>query len=69
LRSSLHRLVDSDPQMAVRRLALVCLRNGPPRGDTIGILSGLAGNDEADKDVRATAIQVLAALKKKTDKR
>ncbi|MDX6503080.1 MAG: hypothetical protein QOE29_205, partial [Gaiellaceae bacterium] len=49
--------------------ALVCLRNGPPRGDTIGILSGLAGNDEADKDVRATAIQVLAALKKKTDKR
>jgi hypothetical protein len=69
LRSSLHRLVDSDPQMAVRRLALVCLRNGPPRGDTIGILSGLAGNDEADKEVRATAIQVLAALKKKTDKR
>src|SRR5204863_4785749 len=52
LRSALHKLVDSDPQMAVRRLALVCLRNGPPRGDTIGILSGLAGNDEADKDVR-----------------
>src|SRR5437867_2064539 len=50
LRSALHRLVDSDPQMAVRRLALVCLRNGPPRGDTIGILSGLVGNDEADKD-------------------
>ena len=69
LRSDLHKLVDSDPQMAVRRLALVCLRNGPPRGDTMGILSGLAGNDEADKDVRATATQVLAALKKKTDKR
>src|SRR5207248_10951095 len=27
MRSVLHKLVDSDPQMAVRRLALVCLRN------------------------------------------
>jgi HEAT repeat protein len=69
LRSTLHKLVDSDPQNAVRRLALVCLRNGPARSDTVGILQGLAENDEEDKDVRATAQQVLAALKKKADKR
>jgi hypothetical protein len=69
LRSTLHKLVDSDPQMAVRRLALVCLRNGPSRGDTIGILQGLAENDEADKEVRSTAAAVLVALKKKIDQR
>ena len=69
LRPTLHKLVDSDPQMAVRRLALVCLRNGPSRGDTIGILQGIAENDEADKEVKATAAAVLAALKKKIDQR
>jgi hypothetical protein len=69
LRPTLHKLVDSDPQMAVRRLALVCLRNGPTRGDTIGLLQGIAENDEADKEVRATAAAVLAALKKKTDQK
>jgi hypothetical protein len=53
----------------VRRLALVCLRNGPSRGDTIGILQGIAENDEADKEVKATAAAVLAALKKKIDQR
>jgi hypothetical protein len=69
LRPKLHKLVDSDPQNAVRRLALVCLRNGPPRGDTLGILGGLSEDDEADKEVRSTANQVLGVLKKKTIKR
>jgi HEAT repeat protein len=69
LRSTLHKLVDSDPQMAVRRLALVCLRNGPTRGDTVGILQGITENDEGDKEVRATAAAVLTALKKKTDQK
>jgi HEAT repeat protein len=69
LRSQLHKLIDSDPQNAVRRLAIVCLRNGPPRGDTLSILSGIAGDDEADKDVRGAAAQVLALLKKKTERR
>jgi hypothetical protein len=69
LRPALHRLISADPQNAVRRLAIVCLRNGPARADSLGILSGLAGNDEEDKDVRAAAAQVLALLKKKTDRR
>ena len=69
LRPALHRLIDADPQNAVRRLAIVCLRNGPPRADTLGILAGIAEDEEQDKDVRGAAAQVLALLKKKTDRR
>ena len=69
LRPALHKLIDADPQNAVRRLAIVCLRNGPPRSDSLSILGALAANDDEDKDVRGAATQVLAQLKKKTERR
>ena len=64
-RALLHRLV-SDPEEnpAVRRLAVLCLKNGSPQRDTIVILEGLAGNDEADRELRAAAKRVAEVLKK-----
>ncbi len=47
-RPLLHRLVSADDNDAVRRLAVVCLRNGSPTRDTIVLLNGLADDDEAD---------------------
>jgi HEAT repeat protein len=66
-RPLLHRLV-SDPEEnpAVRRLAVMCLKNGSPQRDTVVILEGLAGNDEADRELRAAAKRIAELLKRKT---
>jgi len=53
----------------VRRLAVVCLKNGSPARDTVVLLRGLADDDEADRDVRDVAAKVAASLKKKADTR
>jgi hypothetical protein len=50
---------------AVRRLAVICLKNGSPQRDTVTILEGLAANDEADRELRAAAKRVAELLKKK----
>ena len=65
-RPLLHSLV-SDPEEnpAVRRLAVICLKNGSPQRDTIVILEGLAADDEADRELRAAAKRVAELLKKK----
>jgi HEAT repeat protein len=65
-RPLLHSLV-SDPEEnpAVRRLAVICLKNGSPQRDTIVILDGLAGDDESDRELRAAAKRVAELLKKK----
>ena len=68
-RPLLHRLVSADDNQAVRRLAVVCLRNGSPSRDTIVLLNGLADDDEADRDLRDVAAKVGAALKKKAGPR
>ena len=68
-RPLLHRLVSADDNQAVRRLAVVCLRNGSPSRDTIVLLNGLAQDDEADRDVREVAGKVAASLKKKAGPR
>ena len=39
VRPLLHRLVSADDNQAVRRLAVVCLRNGSPSRDTICVYS------------------------------
>jgi HEAT repeat protein len=65
-RPLLHRLLNSDPNNAVRRLAIVCLRNGSPQQDTLTLLNGLAGDDEQDRELRAAARAVATALTKKT---
>jgi hypothetical protein len=65
-RSLLHTLVsDAEENTAVRRLAVMCLKNGSPQRDTIVILDGLAGDDDADRELRAAAKRVSEILKRK----
>ena len=65
-RPLLHELAARDPNAAVRRLAIVCLKNGTPQRDTIQILEGIAGDDEEDAELRKTARSVAALLVKKS---
>ncbi len=65
-RAMLHELATSDPNEAVRRLAVVCLRNGSPQANTILLLASLGENDEQPRELREAAAKVAAALKKKT---
>ena len=65
LRSELHRLASSDDNQAVRRLAIVCLKNGSAHRDTIALLEGLSGDDRQDRELQDAAGKVAAALKKK----
>jgi hypothetical protein len=68
-RSRLHQLANADPNQAVRRLAIVCLRNGSPQRDTIVLLAGLAEDDRQEADVRTAASRVAAQLKRKSNVR
>ena len=68
-RPLLHELAARDPNAAVRRLAVICLKNGTASRDTIQLLEGIADSDEADADLRKTARAVQAALKKKATAR
>ena len=65
MRALLHELATNDPNVAVRRLAIVCLKNGSAQRETILILNGIADDDEQDAEVRKTAKAVAAALTKK----
>ncbi len=65
MRRMLEELANSDPNVAVRRLAIVCLKNGSPQRETILLLNGLADDDEQEPDVRKTARAVAAALQKR----
>ncbi|HUF01042.1 MAG TPA: HEAT repeat domain-containing protein, partial [Gaiellaceae bacterium] len=65
-RPLLHELAARDPNVAVRRLAVVCLRNGTALRDTIQILDGIADDDEEDAELRKTARSVSALLLKKS---
>src|ERR671923_2394203 len=55
VRPVLHTLASSDGNGAVRRLAILCLRNGSPQRETIVLLNGLADQDDADAELRKTA--------------
>jgi HEAT repeat protein len=66
MRSLLHEMATNDPNVAVRRLAIVCLKNGSPQRETILILNGLADDDEQEADVRKTAKAVATALTAKS---
>ena len=68
-RSLLHELATHDPNVAVRRLAIVCFKNGSPARETIVILDGIAGDDETDAEVRKTARSVSLLLVKKSHKK
>ena len=65
VRGLLHEMVNADPNQAVRRLAVVCLRNGSPQRETITLLAGLSEDDRLDRELRDVAGKVAAQLKKK----
>jgi HEAT repeat protein len=65
-RPLLHELAARDPNIAVRRLAIVCLRNGTPQRETIQLLDGIADSDDEDGEVRKTARSVSTLLLKKS---
>jgi HEAT repeat protein len=64
-RPLLHELAARDPNAAVQRLAVICLKNGTSQRDTIQLLEGIAESEDADPELRKTARVVQAALKKK----
>jgi HEAT repeats len=68
LRPLLHELVTHDGNEAVRRLAVVALRNGSARPDTIQILAALADDDEQAKELRDAAAKVAQLLRRKATK-
>jgi HEAT repeat protein len=65
-RPLLHELVARDPNGAVRRLAVVSLRNGSPRPDTVQILASLAADDEQPRELREAAAKVAQALRRRS---
>lgn len=66
VRPLLHNLASSDPNQAVRRLAILCLRNGSPQRETIVLLQGLGGDDELEPQLRQAATKVADLLRKRS---
>jgi HEAT repeat protein len=69
VRSQLHTMATADGNPAVRRLAILVLKNGSPQRETIVLLEGLAGDDEADAELRRAAAGVAQQLKRRQVKR
>jgi len=65
VRPLLHSMLSTDPNGAVRRLAVLCLRNGSAQRETLVILNGLADDDEEDAELRKTARSVSAELRRR----
>jgi HEAT repeat protein len=68
VRPLLHELVTHDGNEAVRRLAVVALKNGSPRPDTIQILASLGDGDEQPRELREAATKVAQGLRRKAAK-
>ena len=66
MRPLLHKLVDGDGNDAVRRLAVMSLRNGSAQRDTIGILTALAADEESGSELREAASKVAQSLRRKS---
>ena len=69
VRPLLHALVNADPNLAVRRLAVMSLKNGSSDRATIQLLEGLAGNDEQPRELREAAAKVAQTLRRKSTAR
>jgi HEAT repeat protein len=65
-RRTLQDMATDDGNEAVRRLAIMCLRNGSAQRETILILDGLADDDEQSRELRDAAKKVSALLTKKS---
>ena len=68
VRPLLHELVTHDGNEAVRRLAVVALKNGSPRPDTIQILASIGDDDEQPRELREAAAKVAHGLRRKAAK-
>jgi hypothetical protein len=66
VRPLLHEIVANDGNEAVRRLAVVSLRNGSARPDTIQILASLGDDDEQPRELRQAATKVAQELRRKS---
>ena len=69
VRPLLHTMATADGNAAVRRLAILALKNGSPQRDTIVLLEGLGGDDEQDAELRRAASGVAQQLKRKQQPR
>ena len=69
VRPLLHEIVARDGNEAVRRLAIVALRNGSAPRDTIQILASLADDDEQERELREAATKVAQLLRRKAGPR
>jgi HEAT repeat protein len=67
-RPLLHELAARDPNTAVRRLAIICFKNGTAHRDTLQLLEGMAASDEIDGELRKTAQVVHTALRRKASR-
>ena len=65
MRPLLHELATNDGNQAVRRLAIMALRNGTGQRETIQILTALGEDDEQDRELREAAAKVAQVLRKK----
>jgi HEAT repeat protein len=68
VRSLLHTLATADGNAAVRRLAILSLKNGSPQRETIVLLEGLGNDDEQDAELRRAASGVAQQLKRRQPK-
>ena len=66
VRPLLHKMAaDGEENSAVRRLAVMALKNGSAQRETIVLLEGLAVDDDADGDLRRAAGTIAQGLKRK----
>ena len=66
VRPILHKmLADSDENAAVRRLAVLALKNGSAQRETIVLLEGTAEDDDEGADLKRAAATVAQELKRK----
>jgi hypothetical protein len=70
VRPLLHKMsADEEENSAVRRLAVMALKNGSAQRDTIVLLEGLAVDDGADDNLRRAAGNVAQGLKRKAQEK
>jgi hypothetical protein len=70
VRPLLHRMAaDGEENSAVRRLAVMALKNGSAQRETIVLLEGLSVDDDADGDLRRASGTVAQGLKRKAQEK
>jgi hypothetical protein len=66
VRPLLHKMLsDSEENAAVRRLAVLALKNGSAQRETVVLLEGTAADDDEGADLRRAASSVAQELKRK----